>query len=79
MSESISTLLKLATEKLSSSDSPRLDAEILLLSLIKKERSYLYSHSDDTLQTNLINRYFDQIQKRATIVSGSFSINTSKK
>ena len=46
------------------SDSPRLDAEVLLLHVLKKPRVYLYSHDDDLLTTGQRKSYAGLLEKR---------------
>jgi len=47
-------------------ESPRLDAEILLSHLLKKDRSYLFAWSDKVLSAKQINQFSQWIQRRAT-------------
>lgn len=46
------------------SESPRLDAELLLARAIDVRRSYLIAHPEDTLDPSAQSRYFDTIEKR---------------
>jgi len=55
-----------ATERLRNiSETPRLDAELLLMSAIDVARSYLFAHPDDTLDAAAANRFRQVIEKRA--------------
>ncbi len=55
MVTSISKWLNKASLSLKdSSESPRLDAELLVTHLLKKDRTYLYTHGDDLLSTQQI-------------------------
>lgn len=45
-------------------DSPRLDAEVLLASVLKKARIYLYVHFDEPLQADELATYREYIKKR---------------
>ena len=45
-------------------DSPRLDAEVLLSHVLKKERIYLYVHFDEPLETAELSSYRELIKKR---------------
>lgn len=65
MSESISSLLHSATERLSASDSARLDAEILLRHVINKDRSYIYAHSEKKLESSQIEIFKKLLEKRS--------------
>ena len=54
-----------ATARLSrSSDSPRLDAEILLCRTIDMPRSYLFAHPEDVLDEMTLERFEDVIARR---------------
>ena len=54
-----------ATARLSrSSDSPRLDAEILLCRTIDMPRSYLFAHPEDELDDVTLERFEDVIARR---------------
>ncbi len=60
------TLHSAAQQLKSSSDSPRLDAEVLLAWVLQKNRTYLYAH-DDTVLSLTQQQQFDQLvqQRRA--------------
>lgn len=45
---------------------PHLDAELLLASVLKKERSYLHSHHDQELSSETINSFNQLIEQRLT-------------
>lgn len=47
------------------SDSPRLDAEVLLGHLLGQERAWLYTHSETMLPPEIIERYRSLLQRRA--------------
>ena len=54
-----------ATERLRKvSESPRLDAELLLTQAIDVPRSYLFSHPEDTLDVAAAERFFSAIRRR---------------
>ena len=54
-----------ATARLSgSSDSPRLDAEILLCRTIDMPRSYLFAHPEDVLDEMTLERFDNVIARR---------------
>jgi release factor glutamine methyltransferase len=61
---SLSQLLSAATEKIKSSDSARLDAEILLALVLGKQRSYLYSHPEQSIDKTALARFISLIEKR---------------
>lgn len=48
------------------SSTPRLDAELILAHILKKGRSYLYTHFDQELSTGDIKLFSDLITQRAT-------------
>ena len=55
-----------ATQRLSRvSESPRLDAEILLCRCIDMPRSYLFAHPEDELDEVTLQRFDDVLQRRA--------------
>jgi len=58
-------LLKSATEQLLNlSDSPRLDAEVLLAHCLKKNRTWLVTWSDKVLTKSDINQFSELLQRR---------------
>ncbi len=65
MSKLIDSALRWAREKFAAcSDSPRLDAELLLAHCINKPRSYLYSHPEQPLDTASWELFQRLVQKR---------------
>lgn len=50
-------------------DTPRLDAEILLAHVLKKERIYLYAHYDEPLNPEELAAFREMVQKRASRLS----------
>ena len=46
------------------SDSPRLDAEVLLSTLLKRSRAYLYAYGDSVLDAAIDAAFFQQIARR---------------
>ncbi len=62
----IDAALAAAVERLTdSSESPRLDAEILLCRSIDVARSYVFAHPDDELDELSLNRFDGLVQRRA--------------
>ncbi len=62
---SIRSALKTAEKNLIPvSDTPLLDAEILLAHVLNVNRSYLYSHSDDAISDEKINAFHILLEKR---------------
>lgn len=55
-------------------ESPRLDAEVLLGHLLKKERIYLYVHFDEPLQNEELAAYREMIKKRVAHVPVAYII-----
>jgi release factor glutamine methyltransferase len=60
----IADAVKHAQQQLVESDSARLDAEILLCSVINCERTYLYTHPEQTLSSSEINSFNELIALR---------------
>ncbi len=61
----IKTLLQETTERLiKHTPTPRLDAEVLLIYILKKNRAYLYAHGTDTVEQALLSQYQALILKR---------------
>jgi release factor glutamine methyltransferase len=61
----IASVLKNAAAELSSSStSAQLDAEILLSHVLKKNRSYLYAHNDESLTDSEIQSFQNLLKKR---------------
>jgi len=48
----------------STSPSPRIDAEVLMAHMLRKSRTYLYSHSDERLNSAQDHTYFQLIEQR---------------
>ncbi|SHE28979.1 peptide chain release factor N(5)-glutamine methyltransferase [Caloramator proteoclasticus] len=46
------------------SDTPQLDAEVLLSSVLKKDRLYLIIHKDDILDNEVLERYKEYVERR---------------
>ena len=61
---SIAECIRAATQALSSSDSPRLDAEVLLAEVLGKDRTYLFTWPDQFLLSAEHNRFHSLIEKR---------------
>src|SRR5690606_11416621 len=57
-------LVQAVTELQSSSDNPRLDAEVLLSGLLKRNRAYVYAYSEKTLAKEMEAVFFQQIARR---------------
>lgn len=65
MSNSIGDWLKEATAQLTNhSDSPRIDAEVLLSHALDKNRTYLYSHPEKVLSSHTIQTLSDWLAAR---------------
>ena len=63
----IGTALADATDRLrSSSESPRLDAELLLARALDVPRSYLFAHPEDSLDPAAVDRFFSVVERRST-------------
>mgnify|MGYP003589117318 FL=1 len=62
----IGRILKWTEQYFGSKDveSPRLDAEVLLSHVLKKERIYLYVHFDEPLEPEELTLYREYIKKR---------------
>lgn len=63
-SNTIAGLLRNAESALKQTPSARLDAELLLTSVLKKNRAYLYSHSEDFVSEPNTNCFLKLIEKR---------------
>jgi len=59
--------LKAAIDRLTAAQvgSPRLNAEVLLMFALGRDRAYLYAHSDDELEGETFARYDDALAQRA--------------
>ena len=53
------------------SDSPRLDAELLLARALDVPRSYLFAHPEDVLDLRAVGRFSEVIDRRAEGVPSS--------
>ena len=65
MTVTIKQALDVAAGDLSQSDSPRLDAELLLAHILSVERSHLYAHPDRTLRGAVCQRFDILVSRRA--------------
>lgn len=54
-----------ASQQLKSSDTPRLDAQVLLEHVLQVNRAYLFAHDDDRLSLDHHAQFQDLIQRRA--------------
>jgi len=62
----IASALSDGTEQLRAiSDSPRLDAELLLARALDVQRSYLFAHPEDTLDPAAVERFSSSLERRA--------------
>jgi release factor glutamine methyltransferase len=62
----IGTALADGTERLrNSSESPRLDAELLLARALDVPRSYLFAHPEDSLDPAAVDRFFSSVDRRS--------------
>jgi release factor glutamine methyltransferase len=59
--------LKAAIDRLTAAQvgSPRMNAEVLLMFVLGKDRAYLYAHGDDELDAHAFARYDDALAQRA--------------
>lgn len=57
-------------------DTPRLDAEILLGSVLHKERIYLYAHYDEPVNPDELAKFRDMVKKRAMRLSVAHILGT---
>ncbi|WP_296829101.1 peptide chain release factor N(5)-glutamine methyltransferase [uncultured Megasphaera sp.] len=57
-------------------DSPRLDAEILLAHVLKKERIYLYAHYDEPMNGEELAAYRELVKKRGSRLSVAHILGT---
>ena len=65
MTVTIKQALDVAAGELSQSDSPRLDAELLLAHILSVERSHLYAHPEQTLSCVVCQRFDVLVRRRA--------------
>jgi release factor glutamine methyltransferase len=61
----LATALSDATARLEGSDSPRLDAELLLCTVLQRDRSYLHSHPEARLDATQFARFTGLLAARA--------------
>lgn len=59
----VSELISSAAQQIKST-TPKLDAEILLAHVLKKDRSFLYSHSDEKIEKNLVDEFNALLARR---------------
>jgi len=63
----IGTALADGTERLrKGSESPRLDAELLLARALDVPRSYLFAHPEDSLDAAAVDRFFSSVDRRSS-------------
>ena len=67
MTVTIKQALNVAAGELSQSDSPRLDAELLLAHILSVERSHLYAHPERTLSCVVCQRFDVLVRRRAQL------------
>lgn len=67
-----------ATLKEKGIDTARLDAELLLGSVIEKNRVYLISHKEDQVNAEDAKKYFDLIEKRRNKMPVKYILNKSE-
>lgn len=62
--KTIAQLLQWAVEQLTASESPKLDAEVILCFLLEKDRSYLFTWDDKVMDDDIIGRFTALIMRR---------------
>ncbi|MBL1416059.1 MAG: peptide chain release factor N(5)-glutamine methyltransferase [Moritella sp.] len=62
--KTIAQLLQWAVEQLTASESPKLDAEVILCFLLEKDRSYLFTWDDKVMDDDIIRRFTALIMRR---------------
>lgn len=62
--KTIATLLQWAAKQLTDSDSPKLDAEVILAFLLEKDRSYLFTWDDKVMDDDIIKRFSVLVTRR---------------
>ena len=62
--KTIAQLLKWAVKQLTDSESPKLDAEVILCFLLEKDRSYLFTWDDKVMEDDIIRRFTALIMRR---------------
>ncbi|WP_392340065.1 peptide chain release factor N(5)-glutamine methyltransferase [Moritella marina] len=60
----IAQILQWAVKQLTDSESPKLDAEVILCFLLEKDRSYLFAWDDKVLDDEIISRFSALITRR---------------
>ncbi|MFT7683697.1 MAG: release factor glutamine methyltransferase, partial [Moritella dasanensis] len=55
--KTIAKLLQWAAKQLTDSESPKLDAEVILCFLLEKDRSYLFTWDDKVMGDDIISRF----------------------
>src|SRR5690348_11329557 len=61
----IRSALTEAAQQLADTSNPRLDAETLLMHVLKRERSYLYAHPEFELGCGELTRFYEAISQRS--------------
>lgn len=62
--KNIAQCLQWATAKLVDSESPKLDAEVLLCHLLQKDRSYLFTWNDKLVEDNILTNFAALVARR---------------
>lgn len=62
--KTIAQLLQWAVKQLTASESPKLDAEVILCFLLEKDRSYLFAWDDKVMDDDIIRRFTALIMRR---------------
>ncbi|PKH05734.1 peptide chain release factor N(5)-glutamine methyltransferase [Moritella sp. Urea-trap-13] len=62
--KTIAQILQWAVKQLTDSESPKLDAEVILCFLLEKDRSYLFAWDDKVLDDDIISRFSALICRR---------------
>ena len=62
--KTIAQLLQWAVKQLTDSESPKLDAEVILCFLLEKDRSYLFTWDDKVMEDDIIRRFTALIMRR---------------
>ena len=62
--KTIAQLLQRAVKQLTDSESPKLDAEVILCFLLEKDRSYLFTWDDKVMEDDIIRRFTALIMRR---------------
>ena len=64
--KTIAQLLQWAVSQLTDSETPKLDAEVILCSLLEKDRSYLFTWDDKVMDDDIISAFSALISRRQT-------------